>query len=57
MFTGHLQYPLMSDFNKILIFSTDFRNILEHEISQNTRPVVAQLLHADGRTDRHERNQ
>jgi hypothetical protein len=39
----HVEYPLLlSDFNQIWIFSTDF-------------PVTAELFHADGQADRHDK--
>jgi len=40
----------LSEFNEILIFSTDIRKIYIkfHEIP----PVIAELLHVDGHTDR-----
>jgi len=39
---------LWSDFNENLIFTTDFRNISDFK---KIRPVAAEMLHADGRTD------
>jgi len=42
------------DSNQISIFSTDFHEILQYQMSRKTRPVGAYLIHsmrADGRTD------
>ena len=48
----HVKYPLfLSDFNKILILSTDFLKKAQVLSFVKTRPVGAELFHADGRTD------
>jgi hypothetical protein len=58
MFIGlHVKYRLfMSDFNDTLIFWVDFRKKKNPQISNfiEIRPVVAELFHADGQTDRHD---
>jgi len=54
MYTGlHVTYPVfLPNFSENLIFLTDFRKILTHQISWNF-PVGAELFHADRRTGRH----
>ena len=48
----HIEYPLFtSDFNKSLIFSTDFRKKTPVSSFIEIRPVGAELFHADRRTD------
>jgi hypothetical protein len=47
----HVQYPLcLSEFNETWIFSTDFPKVLKIKFHES-RPVGAELFHADGRTD------
>ena len=52
MYIGlNVKYPLfLSVFNRTWICSTDFRNTLEYNFMKS-RPVGAELFHADGRTD------
>jgi hypothetical protein len=42
----------VSDVNETRVFSTDFRKILISNFMK-IRPVVAELFHAGGRTDKH----
>jgi len=44
----------LSDFNETSVLSTGFRNIISNLIK--IRPVGAELLHANGRTDRHDKS-
>ena len=49
----HVKYPLLlSDFNKTWIFSKHFRKNSQISSVMKIRPVVAELFHAGGRTDR-----
>jgi len=51
----HVKCPLfLSDLNETLIFSTDFRKILQISNFMKIRPVGAELFHADRQTDRHD---
>jgi hypothetical protein len=43
---------LLSEFNEIRIFSTEFRKILEYQISWKSVQREPELLGADWRTDR-----
>ena len=46
----HVKYPLFSsDFNEYYIFSTDFRKILEYEISWNSFYWEPSSIRTDGR--------
>ena len=49
----YVKYPLfLSDFNKTLIFSTDFRNKKAPTSNfMKIRPVGTEFFHADGRTN------
>jgi hypothetical protein len=44
------EYPLLSELNKTLIFSTIFLNTQISNLMK-IRPVEAELFHANGRTD------
>ena len=49
----HVKYPLfLSHFNETWNISTDVWKILKYHILMKIRSVGAELLHADGRTDR-----
>ena len=53
LYRSSCEVPLfLSDFNENLIFSTDFRKILEYQISWKSAQWGAQLFHADGQTRR-----
>ena len=54
MYIGlHVNYELfLLDFNKKGFFSTDFRKVLKILNFMKIRPVVAELFHMDGETDR-----
>jgi hypothetical protein len=46
------EYPLLSEFNKTLIFSTIFQKNTEISNFMKIRPVEAELFIVNGRTDR-----
>jgi hypothetical protein len=50
----HVKHPLfLSDFNESRIFSTEFRKILEYQISWKSVQWEPELLGADRRTEIH----
>jgi hypothetical protein len=57
MYIGlYVKCPLfLSDFNTVLILSTDFRGGggIKNQISRKIRQGGAELFHVDGRTDAH----
>ena len=49
MYIGlHEKYRLLSDFNELRMFSTNFRKILKISEFMKIPPVAAELFHADG---------
>ena len=49
----YVKYSLfLSDFNKTVSFSLNFRKILKFLIFMKIRPIGAELVHVDGQEDR-----
>ena len=53
MYIGlHVKYPLfLSDFNDTWVFLDTFSKNLQTSNFMNIRPVVAEMFHAEGRTN------